>query len=405
MSDLQAKFEAFESQVGTQHTEVIEALNTIITALGAPPPGPTTTLADVVAAIETTNSILASFHSDNNSNLISIFNLLDTINNNNSLNAQRLLAAFYQSMCPCDPTAPVLPPPLSELPLSADDIERCQRIQYFLDIFVGYTIDTGVYVDNTGSISSFQVNNLLQIHLLDLDITTGELRANIPTSTRDSIANTINSGVGTIGAIAVNTGLFEAMTNPDVLEALRQGLYAVDTAAAGIPAFNDALDSIPGIDSTTQGILSALFYSGWANDIYSDVPEVDASMYDGEVCAPPVEPTGPVLLWSGASVLLTKTTDDGLAESLTGLMPVGTIGFSYDLETGSHTLNLFREISGTFGVVEGLNAHRISSYTSLGGTSIAGDHWMIGGFFPPAANGTTETVTGNLYAHFSIPEA
>jgi len=87
MSDLSAKFNALESQLDTQHTALIAALDglgakldAITTALGGAPPTPTVSLADVVAAIEGTNTILGDVHLDTQSLDQKLLRIRDAIN-------------------------------------------------------------------------------------------------------------------------------------------------------------------------------------------------------------------------------------------------------------------------------------------------------------------------------------
>lgn len=284
MTDLNTKFTALEDQLTTQHGEIINSLDTIATALGAPPPGPTTTLADVVTALTQTNTILNGIRSDMNGYLLEIFNTVDAINTNASLNVQRLLATLLQTACPCDADVPLLPPDLGTTPTSATDQAKCQRIQYFIDLYRSWVITIAQYVGNQSSISSFQVNNLLQLTLGNVDITTGELKSGMPTSVRDSIVGQLASAVGSVGATEVDSTLFDAMSTGE-LEALRQALYGVTNAADGKPAADSAIDGL-GLASWAASVLKTMFYSAWPNDIYSDVPAVDASAYDGTICAP-----------------------------------------------------------------------------------------------------------------------
>jgi hypothetical protein len=287
MSDLTGKFSGLGEQLTANHEEIMSALDTIATALGAPPPDPTTTLADLLTAITETNTLLAGIRTDMNDQLTAIFNTVDTINNNASLNAQRLISVLLQTACPCDDTVPVLPPDLGTTPIDATDIAKCQRIQYFIDLFRSWTVNVAAAIGGAGSISSFQINNLLQLTLLDVDITTGDLTS-MATSTRDGIVGQIASAIGASSASAINTGLFTAITDSGNLEAMRQALYGVTTAADGKAAIDSAIDDL-GLDPLIGGILKSMFYSAWPNDIYSDVPVVDASAYDGEICVPPLE--------------------------------------------------------------------------------------------------------------------
>lgn len=57
-------FSNLQTTLNTQHQQTINALNTIIAALGAPPPGPSTTLADVVAAINALKGTADDIHTD-----------------------------------------------------------------------------------------------------------------------------------------------------------------------------------------------------------------------------------------------------------------------------------------------------------------------------------------------------
>src|SRR6266568_2611452 len=98
MSTLEDKFTALELQMTTQQTAVINALDSILTALGAPPPGPTTTLADIATMLSSLNDSLNGIIDYNNTyyaaslDVLGLINTnLDTMLNNNSLKAQRLL--------------------------------------------------------------------------------------------------------------------------------------------------------------------------------------------------------------------------------------------------------------------------------------------------------------------------
>lgn len=268
MSDLTGKFAAIETQLTTQHSEIMEALNTIAFALGAPPTTPSTNLADVVEAITTSNGLLTD-----------IFNTVDSINNNASLNAQRLLTLLLQTACPCDDTIPLLPPPLDTLPTELEAEAKCQRIQYFLDLFSNWVILVVVYLNDNGSISSFQINNLLSGVLLDVGITSSELNG-MPTQTRDNLTMLLS----TAGSpAAINASIFDEITNGTVIVDMRQALYGADNATDGKDAADTAIASSGG---AFANIITAMFYSSWPNVMYGAVPEVDASGYDGTICAP-----------------------------------------------------------------------------------------------------------------------
>ncbi len=271
MSDLSGKFGSFEDQIASNHTEIMDALNTIAFALGAPPTTPSTNLGDVVAAITITNGLLTD-----------IFNTVDSINNNASLNAQRLLTLMLQTACPCDATVPMLPPPLLPTVTELEAEAKCQRIQFFLDMYASWVISVVVYLNDNGTISSFQVDNALALTFGSIPLDDGDIRP-IPTGIRDSLTTLLNTSGS---PSAINASIFDELTTGTVIADMRQALYAEDNALDGSPAAKAAALASGG---PFASILAAAFYTNWANAIYGDLPVVDASGYDGSICAPPDE--------------------------------------------------------------------------------------------------------------------
>lgn len=284
MSDLSGKFGGLETQLATQHTEIINALNSIASALGAPPPGPTTTLADVVGVLEEQNVILRGIRTDMNGYLLEIFNTLDAMNNNASLNAQRTLVALSQLYCPCDPDAPLFPPPLDTTPISLDDQAKCKRVQFFTDMFMTYIIRIGDYVASGAAMSARALNDGLQGVLAGRDIDDGALRAGIPESVSSTAVDQIVNQMIIDGRPSFRFGLTDINT-VETNRSLQLALYAATNAAEGHAAALAAI-AASGINNKYAEICETLFYSAWANDIYSTTPVVDDSSYDGTICAP-----------------------------------------------------------------------------------------------------------------------
>jgi len=268
MSDLSGKFEALGTQLATQHEAMMDALNTIAYAIG--------TMNTNLSAIDTH---LVSFHTETAEQLTDLFSTLDTFNNNSSLNAQRILTLMLQTACPCDATDPLLPLPVDTDPTELENNAKCQRIQYFLDLFGSWAITTAVYLDSHGSISSFQVKNLLDIALLDVGITDSELN-HMSISTRDNLTILLNTSGSTS---SINTAIFNAINDTDFMDAMRQALYDADNASAGKSAADDVISANV---SSHANIIAAMFYASWLNVMYSTSPEVDASAYDGDICGP-----------------------------------------------------------------------------------------------------------------------
>jgi hypothetical protein len=214
------------------------------------------------------------------------------MNNNASLNAQRLLNLMLQTACPCDSTVPLLSPPLDTLPTDLEADAKCQRIQYFLDLFASWAIQCVVYLAGNGTISSFQIDNLLALTFESISLEDDNIRP-IPTGTRDFISTALNSSGD---PSAINASVFDNITNGTVIADMRQALYAQDNAADGSNAAKNAIDMTGG---PYANVISSMFYSGWANAMYGALPVVDASGYDGSICAPtPDCDNGTSLLYS-----------------------------------------------------------------------------------------------------------
>lgn len=278
MTDLQDKFGAIGQTISDNHAELLTVLENINTALTN---APSTVFDDILTAIGSTNTLLTGISASMDAQAIQltgIYNLIDTINTNNSLNAQRLLQLILDTSCPCDTTTPLLPLPIDVTPTELTTTAKCQRIQYFVDLFGSWVIDTGQYLDHHGSISSFAIGNLLALKMLNVSITDSPLN-NMSSLTRDTLSSLLNSS----GApSAVDGSLFDAINNADLKQAMLEALYVADNATDGKDAVDTAMTA-SGI--AAPNLLSAMFFSSWANIIYSSIPEVDASVYDGSICA------------------------------------------------------------------------------------------------------------------------
>lgn len=368
MTDLTGKFGALETTTAARHTEIMDALNTIAFALGAPPTTPTANLQDVVTALTASNLLLTSI----DTKLGYIFNTVDTMNNNASLNAQRLMTFLFQTTCACDSDLPLLPPILDVTPTIFEEDVLCQRIQYFLDLFRSFVINAGSYLATHGSITSFQVNNILSLVLLDRGIASSELNS-ISSSTRDTISAFMN-GSGTPSA--VNADLFYAIHSTSLLADMRQALYNATNAADGYEAARSAMstyESVPGAG------ISNMFFSSWANVMYGAVPEVDLTGYDGSICAPPTSTTcvdiasvhgttslgfsGQVIAYAIPSAALVSSFNDG--SSIVATNPDFYVagdyaGWTMRLVSGDHVAVQYHPTVGPSGV-EGWTSPSISN--------------------------------------------
>lgn len=301
MSDLQEKFTTLETQLATQHAELMAAL----AAIGDTSSNMAAVNLTLVAMLEQD----AQFYSAALGQLGLISTNLETLLNNSSLNTQRILAMILATACPCDDITP-LPPPLLPDPISAEDQEKCARIQFFVDLFFVWVVDLGTYL-SSGGISNIHINTLLANLLQSEDITTGELAAGIPQYVRDSIMHLIANIDTTILALShdlINT------SDSEVKTPLIEALYSVDNAVSGKEAFYNAIDMLE-LPEDIQNILKTMFYSAWPNDIYSSVPIVDTSEFDGTICAS-IEPAPCDMLVNSTFAGLESDTDtwDGWEE-------------------------------------------------------------------------------------------
>jgi len=103
-------------------------------------------------------------------------------------------------------------------------------------------------------------------------------------------------------------------SSPIVQADLLAALYAATNADEGQTAFQvtvgDHFDVIP------AGIINALWWTAWSNDLYSDTPVVDDSAFDGTICAP-----------AGPPVVLSESCSDRINQIRESTYDSGDISF------------------------------------------------------------------------------
>lgn len=293
--NLHDKFTTLETQLSLQHTTIANALNAILEALGAPPPGPTTTLVDVVSAITQTNVILAGIRTDQADQataLLTVANALysntEIIIQNASTNTQAILAALYATFCACASDAPILAPPIVVTPTPLLTDEKCKRIQFYLSVFTNWLAKIGEYTATASFISGDVIGTLLGLAATEAGLVAGGAEASSifgpPGVVIGAIVTLIAGAVYLIGSAVINTYLIQ-FSAPVFQHTLLEALYAANSADEGQSAFQSAV----GVEfsAVPAGILSALWWTAWSNEMYSDTPVVDTSAFDGTICAPP----------------------------------------------------------------------------------------------------------------------
>jgi hypothetical protein len=297
MSNLEEKFEALEDILATQHTAIGAALDSILTALGEPPLGDTTTLSDIATGLSGLLDELTGIRSDNSTfhaallDTAGIINTnVETILNNNSLNAQRMIAAIYATSCPCTTDAPLLAPPIDVTPTSLADEAKCRRIQFYLSVFGDWLSKIANYGSATGFVTGAVLDTLLvnAITTAGIVATGAEVgaAAGPPGIVIGAVLSLILLAISVYGgAELVNyANEFNATTMQSNLLA---AMYAATNADEGYTAFKTTL--LAGMSTIPAEIIYTLWWTAWSNDIYSGTPEVDDSAFDGTICAPEAE--------------------------------------------------------------------------------------------------------------------
>jgi hypothetical protein len=375
MTNLDTKFTVFEGQITDNHTEIIEALNSIIDALGGVPPTPTTTLSDVATLLTSINSNLtnmraadALFYAATNSLLDQIATNTDTIINNNSLNAQRILAAIMATACACDTTTPLLPDPLDVTPSDLADEAKCRRIQFYLSVFSSWLSKIANYGGAGAFITGDVVGTLLGLAATEAGIaaTGAEVgaAAGPPGVVIGAIVGLIIGAVGILGA-SVLTDYAAQFAAAPLQGALLAALFAATNADEGQTAFQTVIGD--NFSTIPAGIINALWWSAWSNDLYSGTPVVDDSAFDGSICVPPVEDA---CYHFSTSEMVEVTTETGTAIipnwSKYGITPFNNPGHVNPVWVAA-------DWSGwTFNITSGTAYHQILNDGGSGSTSSSG---------------------------------
>jgi hypothetical protein len=294
MANLETKFETLEAQLATQHEAIGNALDALLSALGVPPPTATVTLGDIAELMTAINNNLigiaianGSFHSAM-LDLLGLINVnTDTIITNNSLNAQRTIAAIYETFCACATDTPLLAPPMDVTPTTLVDQAKCRRIQFYLSVFGQWLNKIANYGASGAAITGGTIATLLAVVAADAGIVATGAEVGAVGGPPGMI---IGAVVGLIAVAAYTFGgsilidYAAQFNDPTMQDNLLQALYAADNAESGYGAFKTVI--LANMDAIPAEIIYTLWWSAWSNDIYSGVPTVDDSAFDGTICIP-----------------------------------------------------------------------------------------------------------------------
>lgn len=297
MSDLTDKFTTLESQLTTQQTEIMNVLEAILVALGGPPPTGVVTLADTNLVLTSINDNLIGMRGENVDFYAALLDSVgqintntDTIINNNSLNAQRLISAIYATFCDCVTDAPLLAPPIDVTPTELVDEAKCRRIQFYLSVFGNWLNKIANYGASGAAITSGTLSTLLAIATADAGIIATGAEVGAAGGIPGIIVGAV---VGLIAVVAYTLGgsilidYANQFNDPTLRDNMVQAMYAATNADEGYTAFKSTL--LAGMDTIPAEIMYTLWWSAWSNDVYSGSPEVDDSAFDGSICVPEEE--------------------------------------------------------------------------------------------------------------------
>lgn len=272
MSDLQDKFTVLQAQLSGQHVEIGTALDSILVALGAPPSTPATNLTDIAELMAAQHTALLEVLGQVNTNL-------DTMINNNSLNAQRLLIAIAANdPCRDCATTPIAPPPLDVTPQTVDQ-EHCKRMQALIYALRRFTVKLDVLSSFGLGFSPTVINDAISEVITELGVS-GQL-------VYPSLGEVAQ--LAGAGAAYIVSNIFSETSLPaeflSIEDSLLLVLYDTDNAADGQAAYR-ALLAGSTLDSKVQLLFSAMAYTSIFNLYYNRTIELDLSGYDGTICAP-----------------------------------------------------------------------------------------------------------------------
>ncbi len=211
---------------------------------------------------------------------------LDTMLNNNSLNAQRLIAAILSTACPCGTTtAPLLPLPLDVTPTTLVDDEKCRRIQFYLSLFGTWLFDIANYGSSGAAITGDVLFSLLTAAGTAAGMATTGAEAGaifgIPGAVIGTVVGLLIGAVYFLGGTQL-VNYANDFNDPTLRNQMVQAMYAATNADEGYTAFKTTL--LATIGGAAGEVIYTLWWSAWSNDVYSGTPVVDDSAFDGTIC-------------------------------------------------------------------------------------------------------------------------
>lgn len=273
MTNLTDKFTAIDVHLAQRHQEVIVAINALLTALGAPPPEPGATLADVVGGLNQLHAQLATLQT---ALITQHMELKDTFTRNTQL---LLIGLSALDPCkPCDVPSYQLPP-IDATPVAVDQ-EHCKRVQALLYAILRFCVKLDV-LSSLGTGFNPQIISAAFTEVITEINAAQSLTISLPSF--GEILTLVASCVAFVASniFAGNTLQGSFMSIQDSLIA---PLYAATTAEAGMAAYRAGIDASD-LPSAIKAVLKAAGYISLFNLYYGNTP-INLAGFDGTICAP-----------------------------------------------------------------------------------------------------------------------
>lgn len=360
--NLSNKFEQLEALMVSQHGAVIDALNSILAALGQPPVGGTATLQDVVDAIDAVHTSVLGVSSAIGTSNAELVTIRTNVVNTGSYTFQILskLGQVLQELqtldfC-CGNTAhPFLPPLLGTNEVAQDEM-HCKVCQEAIDII----IDLIRYLERIAT-SGVDITIDAVAEAFDQE----PRLVNCPRISKEELGTLV---LAVEGIRSGNIGnLEDTIFNSKVT--FYSLLFDQVTAAAGRTVW-DSQVILNYQGSHERAIVSGVLYDGFLNCLYSSPPGLGGAGYEGTVCGEIV-----VDCITADSAVVTATPDNGYANRnqvvFPGMGAVSSIEYAPGLFV-SYSEPVIMTSGFTGGRITSI-AGRIRVVSGVAGTSIFAD--------------------------------
>lgn len=336
-SGVNSTLDEIKAQLSTQHDAIVAKLDAIATAIGAPPPSGTITLADISTLIQGTNTRLDTLITaigtlnttattianassltsgrvlpltDMATNLITLLSAIqdfatryegasgtEQLLENVQFGIRDLRTTMIANSCCLPSGIPALDPPIDTTPFPTSEQQlKCKRAQRFIDWFENTLLDTVVNTYSTLGVMSVAIIAALLVEAAATLLPAFEAVSAISGGSISAIAAGLSNIQGaTIGQLKSQFG------NQGLKNELRQAIYNADSASEARDAWMEVISSHTEIFSPIRAIWNALSIPVWFNQLFDPNSNINVEGYDGTICAGVIAITGEWLFGNGVT--------------------------------------------------------------------------------------------------------